>query len=81
MVALGASPAGAQRGGPVLHEPIPADPRDDIAMQVSTLGDLPAAIETKSGMVTAPDARNVRAARAGGIARNGTLTSPQSGLW
>jgi len=38
-----------------LHEPIPPDPRDDIAMGVVLEGDIPAAIETRSGVFSAPD--------------------------
>jgi transglutaminase-like putative cysteine protease len=47
-------PAGAL-GNVVLHEQISADPRDDLAMSVALEGDLPAAIETPSGVVGAPD--------------------------
>jgi transglutaminase-like putative cysteine protease len=42
---------------PLLHERIPEDPRDDILMKVTLDGDLPAAIETPSGVVSAPDPR------------------------
>jgi transglutaminase-like putative cysteine protease len=42
---------------PLLHERIPPDPRDDIAMRVTLDGNLPAAIETPSGLVSAPDPR------------------------
>ncbi len=50
-------PAIAQRSGsgPVLHEPIPPDPREDIALSVSLDGELPAAINTPRGLVQAPD--------------------------
>jgi hypothetical protein len=50
-------PAIAQRAGaaPVLHEQIPADPREDIALAVSLDGDIPAAINTPRGLVQAPD--------------------------
>jgi uncharacterized membrane protein YgcG len=50
-------PAIAQRpfAGPVLHEPIPPDPREDVALSVSLEGDLPAAINTPRGLVSAPD--------------------------
>jgi hypothetical protein len=58
-----APPAGAERaaGGfsagahPVLHEPIPPDPREDVALSVSLDGELPAAIQTPRGLVAAPD--------------------------
>lgn len=50
-------PAIAQRPfrGPTLHEPIPPDPREDVALSVSLDGDLPAAINTPRGLVSAPD--------------------------
>ena len=51
------TPAAAGTGGPVLHEPIPPDPREDLAMHVALDGDLPAAIQTRSGIVSAPDPR------------------------
>jgi transglutaminase-like putative cysteine protease len=40
---------------PLLHERIADDPSDDVAMKVTLDGDLPAAIETPSGLVSAPD--------------------------
>ena len=52
---LAGSPARAS--GPVLHEPIPADPSEDARMGVALDGDLPAALTTPSGVVTAPDPR------------------------
>jgi hypothetical protein len=48
-------PAIAQRGTPTLHEPIPPDPREDVALSISLEGDLPAAINTPRGLVAAPD--------------------------
>ncbi len=51
-----APPAGASSKA-VLHEPIPPDARDDIAMHVVLDGQLPAALETPSGLVRAPDPR------------------------
>jgi transglutaminase-like putative cysteine protease len=50
-----APPAGAQRAGPVLHEPVAADPREDVAMGLALDGDLPAALQTPRGLVAAPD--------------------------
>ena len=47
---------------PVLHEPIAPDPREDLAMRVSVAGGLPAAIQTPSGIVGAPDPGSVPAA-------------------
>ncbi len=53
-----AAPAAAVTGsGPVLHEKIPADPREDLAFSVQAEGDLPSALDTPSGIVRAPDAR------------------------
>jgi Transglutaminase-like superfamily len=40
---------------PILHERVPSDPRDDMAMRVVFDGNIPAAIETPSGLVSAPD--------------------------
>jgi hypothetical protein len=52
--ALVALPADAY--DPVLHEFIPPDDGEDLAMSVTTAeGDLPAAIDTPSGVVRAPD--------------------------
>jgi len=50
-------PAIAQRGlgSPTLHEPIPPDPREDVALSIALEGDLPAAIDTPRGLVSAPD--------------------------
>jgi transglutaminase-like putative cysteine protease len=57
LVVAASEPAIAQRAsaGPVLHERIPPDPREDVALQVSLDGDLPAAINTPHGLVAAPD--------------------------
>src|SRR4051812_12621750 len=42
--------------GPVLHEFIPPDDGEDVALALTTAeGDLPAAMETRSGVVRAPD--------------------------
>jgi transglutaminase-like putative cysteine protease len=62
LAALAASVAGERLGsawddGPVLHEPIPPNPREDLAMHVSIDGELPAAIDTPKGVVAAPDPR------------------------
>ena len=50
-------PASAQPKGPVEHEQIPPDPHEDLAFEVSLDGDLPGAIQTKDGVLTAPDPR------------------------
>ncbi len=50
-------PAAAGIAGPILHEPIPPDAREDLAMHVALDGDLPAALQTPSGVVSAPDPR------------------------
>jgi hypothetical protein len=49
--------------GSVLHEYIPPDPGEDVSFAATTLeGDLPAAIQTPSGLATAPDPRRSPAA-------------------
>ncbi|HEX4515917.1 MAG TPA: transglutaminase domain-containing protein [Polyangiaceae bacterium] len=53
------SGAAAAPGATTLHEPIPIDARDDIAMGVVLEGDIPAAIQTKSGVFSAPDPNRV----------------------
>jgi transglutaminase-like putative cysteine protease len=58
LLALSA-PASGEVKGAVLHEPIPADPAEDLAMRVMLDGDLPAALQTPSGLVSAPDPRAV----------------------
>jgi uncharacterized membrane protein YgcG len=57
LLLIATPPAIAQRpfSGPTLHEPIPPDPREDVALSVSLAGDLPAAINTPRGLVSAPD--------------------------
>ncbi len=42
-----------------MHEPISVDARDDIAMGVVLEGDIPAAIETRSGLFSAPDPNKI----------------------
>ncbi|HVY46675.1 MAG TPA: transglutaminase-like domain-containing protein [Minicystis sp.] len=56
-VAFGAR-ADADPQGSILHEFIPPDPNEDVSFAATTLdGDLPAAIQTPSGVATAPDPR------------------------
>ncbi|MCL2723553.1 MAG: transglutaminase-like domain-containing protein [Polyangiaceae bacterium] len=52
-----ASPVAAERpaSGPIVHEPIPADPREDLELSALLGGDLPPAIKTQHGLVPAPD--------------------------
>ncbi|WP_394845853.1 transglutaminase-like domain-containing protein [Pendulispora brunnea] len=50
-------PATATGPGPVLHVPIPADIEDDWSLGATGAGDLPAAVETRNGLVRSPDAR------------------------
>jgi transglutaminase-like putative cysteine protease len=57
LVLASAEPAVAGVSGAVLHEPIPPDAREDLEMHVALDGDLPAAIQTPSGVVSAPDPR------------------------
>jgi hypothetical protein len=53
-VSVFATPADAHE--PILHERIPEDPGEDVALAVTTVeGDLPAALQTRSGLVRAPD--------------------------
>ena len=47
--------AGARDATQSLHEPISVDARDDMAMGVVLEGDIPAAIQTRSGVFSAPD--------------------------
>jgi hypothetical protein len=49
----------ARAAGPVLHEPVPPDPAEDARIGVMIDGDLPAALSTPSGVVTAPDPRRM----------------------
>jgi transglutaminase-like putative cysteine protease len=56
LLLIAAAPARAGTG-PILHEQIPPDPHEDLALQVSLDGEIPAAIDTKSGVVAAPDPR------------------------
>lgn len=50
--------ARADTPGSILHEFIPPDPGEDVSFAATTLeGDLPAAIQTPSGLATAPDPR------------------------
>jgi transglutaminase-like putative cysteine protease len=55
LLLAGASGAAAANDAIVLHEPIPADPAEDLALRVALTGDLPAAIRTPGGFVGAPD--------------------------
>jgi transglutaminase-like putative cysteine protease len=50
-----APPAGAY--APILHEHIPPDPQEDLALSIAIDGDMPAAMNTPSGIVRAPDPR------------------------
>jgi hypothetical protein len=51
--------ASARPAGAILHEPIPPDPREDLAFNVALDGDLPAALETSTGIVAAPNPRRL----------------------
>jgi transglutaminase-like putative cysteine protease len=55
LLAPGLSSAADQHNRPVVHERIPADPSEDLALHVALDGDLPAAIRTPGGVVGAPD--------------------------
>jgi Transglutaminase-like superfamily len=55
--------AAAETPSSILHEFIPPDPGEDVAYATTTLeGNLPAAIQTPSGLATAPDPRKSAAA-------------------
>jgi hypothetical protein len=47
--------ARANGAGPVLHEKISSDPAEDARLGVAIDGDLPAALSTPSGVISAPD--------------------------
>ncbi len=47
----------------ILHERIPLDPHDDIAMGVVVEGNIPAALETRNGTISAPDPSRPPSAR------------------
>lgn len=55
LVAFAVAPP-AVADGPILHVFVPPDPDEDVSLAATTLdGNLPAAIETPSGLATAPD--------------------------
>jgi transglutaminase-like putative cysteine protease len=58
---------------PILHEPIPPDARDDLALGVVLDGNLPAAVQTPSGIVAAPDPRRPLGADEARLGRFATL--------
>ncbi|HEY4014856.1 MAG TPA: transglutaminase-like domain-containing protein [Polyangiaceae bacterium] len=58
-VVLAGGAAGARPNRPVLHEPVRPDPAEDLAMHVALDGELPAALRTSSGVVGAPDPREL----------------------
>jgi transglutaminase-like putative cysteine protease len=69
----------AWAAGPLLHEYIPADPREDLMLGTTTAtGDLPAAMETKSGIVTAPDPFRQPSPSERAYSRN---TAPESSMF
>jgi transglutaminase-like putative cysteine protease len=55
LLVAGLSGAAAAGNPIVLHEPIPPDAAEDLALRVALTGDLPAAIQTPGGVVGAPD--------------------------
>lgn len=54
---ISSSASNAFANPPIEHELIQPDPRDDLALKVLLDGDLPAALETRSGILHAPDPR------------------------
>ena len=73
--ALGARASDARASGPVLHEPLPADPAEDARLGVAIDGDLPAALSTPSGLVSAPDPHRLPSAPAQTGSPDPTLTN------
>ncbi|MGA7124368.1 MAG: transglutaminase domain-containing protein [Polyangiaceae bacterium] len=51
--------ATARPATPILHEPISPDPAEDLALHVELDSDLPAALQTTVGIVSAPDPRKL----------------------
>ncbi len=47
--------ADRKRTPPILHELIPIDPQDDLALSVTLPGDIPAAVQSPRGLIAAPD--------------------------
>ena len=65
--------------GPSLHEFIPPDPREDVMLGTTTaVGDLPAALETPSGTISAPDPFRLPTAAEKAYART---AAPESSLF
>lgn len=63
----------AQAGGPVEHEYIKPDPAEDLRLNATTrTGSMPAALETPSGVVTAPESQ--QSPSGGGTAYGGGST-------
>lgn len=58
LVMLAGAATSSLAAGSILHELVPPDPAEDVSLAATTLdGDLPAAVETPSGVMTAPDPR------------------------
>jgi hypothetical protein len=55
LIAAGLSGGAEASNEVVLHERIPPDPAEDLALRVALTGGLPAAIQTPGGVVAAPD--------------------------
>ena len=65
--------------GSLLHEYIPPDPGEDVSLATTTLdGDLPAAIQTPSGVATAPDPRSPPSTQQQVYSSTTTDSSPDS---
>jgi hypothetical protein len=58
-VGIVVDPAAARPPVPIVHELIPPDPGEDLALGVALDGDLPAALRTPSGLIAAPDPRKL----------------------
>jgi hypothetical protein len=60
---------------PVLHEQIPLDPAEDARLGVAIDGDLPAALNTSSGLVSAPDPHRLPTPAPSGSAPDSALVN------
>jgi Transglutaminase-like superfamily len=76
-VALAPSPRAARATGPgpVLHERIRPDSAEDARLGLAVDGDLPAALNTPSGVVSAPDPHRPPSASGSGRSLDSALTS------
>lgn len=76
--ALGGVSIASGSSDAILHERIPVDARDDIALGVVVEGNIPAAIETKNGAVSAPDPSRPPTDREAQATRTATSSASQT---